>query len=255
MAITGEEVLHVAKLAQLALTDDEIEKQLDLRVGKILDAVGIVAELDLADVAPTAHPLDLVNVWDDDVPRDSPPSRGRARERARSGEGALPGPGMAPVVDTLRLTAEGAKELLQRRELTSPELRAAYLDAIEERDGELHCFLRTPESEGSGVPIALKDVISTNGVETTAGSRILEGYVPVFDATVAARVKEPAYRSSARRTRTSSQWALRPRTRPGAIRVIRGIPRAFPEALVVGRRLQSRLDSHPGRSARTPAAR
>ena len=39
------------------------------------------------------------------------------------------------------------------------------------------------------MPIALKDVISTKGVETTAGSRILSGYVPVFDATVAARVK------------------------------------------------------------------
>ncbi|HUF02148.1 MAG TPA: Asp-tRNA(Asn)/Glu-tRNA(Gln) amidotransferase subunit GatA, partial [Gaiellaceae bacterium] len=45
------------------------------------------------------------------------------------------------------------------------------------------------EAEGDGVPIALKDVISTKGVETTAGSMILAGYVPVFDATVAARVK------------------------------------------------------------------
>ncbi len=63
-------------------------------------------------------------------------------------ERALPGSGMAPVVDTLRLTAEGAKELLETGELTSAELRAAYLDAIEERDGELHCFLRTAESDG-----------------------------------------------------------------------------------------------------------
>ena len=96
---------------------------------------------------------------------------------------------MAPVIDTLRLTAEGAKDLLERGELTGAELRAAYLDAIAERDGELHCFLRTADSDGEGVPIALKDVISTKGVETTAGSRILDGYVPVFDATVAARVK------------------------------------------------------------------
>ena len=43
---------------------------------------------------------------------------------------------------------------------------------------------------GDGVPVALKDVISTKGVPTTAGSRILEGYVPVFDSTVAARCKE-----------------------------------------------------------------
>ena len=72
MAISREEVLHVARLAQLALTDDEIEK-LTGELGKILDAVGVVAELDLADVSPTSHPLDLVNVWDEDVPRASLP--------------------------------------------------------------------------------------------------------------------------------------------------------------------------------------
>jgi aspartyl-tRNA(Asn)/glutamyl-tRNA(Gln) amidotransferase subunit A len=94
------------------------------------------------------------------------------------------------VIDTLRLTAEGALELLERREVSSRELHAAYLDAISERDGELHAYLRTcDEPSGEGIPIALKDVISTAGVETTAGSRILEGYVPVFDATVAARCK------------------------------------------------------------------
>jgi len=94
------------------------------------------------------------------------------------------------VIDTLRVTAEEAKGLLERGELSPRELRSAYFDAIAERDGELHCFLRTvDEAEGDGVPIALKDVISTKGVETTAGSRILSGYVPVFDASVAARVK------------------------------------------------------------------
>ena len=94
------------------------------------------------------------------------------------------------MIDTLRLTAEEAKGLLERGELSPRELRGAYLDAIAERDGELHCFLRTTdEAEGDGVPIALKDVISTKGIETTAGSRILSGYVPVFDATVATRVK------------------------------------------------------------------
>jgi aspartyl-tRNA(Asn)/glutamyl-tRNA(Gln) amidotransferase subunit C len=70
MAISREEVLHVARLARLALTEDEVER-LTEELDAILDAVGIVAELDLADVPPTSHPLDLVNVWDEDEPRDS----------------------------------------------------------------------------------------------------------------------------------------------------------------------------------------
>jgi aspartyl-tRNA(Asn)/glutamyl-tRNA(Gln) amidotransferase subunit C len=72
MAISREEVLHVARLAQLALTEEELE-HLTAELGKILDAVGIVAELDLEDVPPTSHPLDLVNVWDEDVPRECLP--------------------------------------------------------------------------------------------------------------------------------------------------------------------------------------
>jgi len=97
---------------------------------------------------------------------------------------------MGAVVDTLRLTAEGAKELLERGDVSSSELHHAYKEAIAAHDEELHCFLRTvDDADGPGVPIALKDIISTKGVETTAGSKILSGYVPVFDSTVAARVK------------------------------------------------------------------
>ncbi|HJR95254.1 MAG TPA: Asp-tRNA(Asn)/Glu-tRNA(Gln) amidotransferase subunit GatC [Gaiellaceae bacterium] len=70
MAISRDEVLHVARLARLALTDEEVER-LTAELGAILDAVSVVGELDLADVAPTSHPLDLVNVWDEDEPRAS----------------------------------------------------------------------------------------------------------------------------------------------------------------------------------------
>ena len=72
----------------------------------------------------------------------------------------------------------------------SAELHDAYLAAAGERDAELHAYLRLVEFDGGdGVPIALKDVISTKGVETTAGSKILAGYMPVFDSTVAARCR------------------------------------------------------------------
>jgi len=70
MAISRDEVLHVARLARLALIDEEIDR-LGAQLNAILEAVGKVGELDLADVEPTAHPLDLVNVWAEDTPQES----------------------------------------------------------------------------------------------------------------------------------------------------------------------------------------
>src|SRR4029079_1131814 len=97
---------------------------------------------------------------------------------------------MSAALDTLRLTAEGAMGLLERGEVSGAELHAAYRAAIDERDAELHAYLAlVDEAQGDGGPIALKDVISTRGVPTTAGSKILEGYRPVFDATVTTRCK------------------------------------------------------------------
>ena len=70
MGIDRETVLHVARLARLELTDAEVEK-FQGQLSAILEAVSKVAELDLAGVPPTSHPLDLVNVWADDEPRPS----------------------------------------------------------------------------------------------------------------------------------------------------------------------------------------
>ena len=72
MAITREEVLHVAKLASLELTDDEVVR-LTGELSAILEAVSKVSELDLADVPPTSHTLELVNAWAEDEPRPSLP--------------------------------------------------------------------------------------------------------------------------------------------------------------------------------------
>ncbi len=72
MAISREQVLHVAELARLELTEEEIERFTG-QLGAILEAVGKVNELDLADVEATSHPFDLVNVARDDEPRPSLP--------------------------------------------------------------------------------------------------------------------------------------------------------------------------------------
>ncbi|TML94981.1 MAG: Asp-tRNA(Asn)/Glu-tRNA(Gln) amidotransferase subunit GatC [Actinobacteria bacterium] len=68
MAITREDVLHVAALAQLELSEQEIAR-LTEQLGDILEAVGKVSELDLSDVPPTSHPLSVVNVFRPDEPR------------------------------------------------------------------------------------------------------------------------------------------------------------------------------------------
>jgi aspartyl-tRNA(Asn)/glutamyl-tRNA(Gln) amidotransferase subunit C len=72
MAITREDVLHVAALASLELTEEEIAR-LEVQLNDILAAVGKVSELDLADVPPTSHPLAVVNVFRPDEPRPSLP--------------------------------------------------------------------------------------------------------------------------------------------------------------------------------------
>jgi aspartyl-tRNA(Asn)/glutamyl-tRNA(Gln) amidotransferase subunit C len=70
MAISRDDVLHVARLARLELGEAEVERFQE-QLSAILEAVSKVQELDLGDVPPTSHPLDVVNVWRDDEPRPS----------------------------------------------------------------------------------------------------------------------------------------------------------------------------------------
>jgi aspartyl-tRNA(Asn)/glutamyl-tRNA(Gln) amidotransferase subunit C len=67
--ISKEEVLHVARLARLELTDDEVAK-FQGQLSAILEAVSTVSELDLSDVPPTAHPLEIQNAWAEDTPHE-----------------------------------------------------------------------------------------------------------------------------------------------------------------------------------------
>jgi aspartyl-tRNA(Asn)/glutamyl-tRNA(Gln) amidotransferase subunit C len=68
VAVDREQLLHVAHLARLELREDELDR-LERQLNDILEAVSKVSELDLADVPPTSHPLDVVNVWGADEPR------------------------------------------------------------------------------------------------------------------------------------------------------------------------------------------
>jgi aspartyl-tRNA(Asn)/glutamyl-tRNA(Gln) amidotransferase subunit A len=112
-------------------------------------------------------------------------------------------------VESHQLTIHEASKRLAAGEITAVELTAATLQRISAIDGDLRAYLAlTPErameqaraadearaagKEGCllGVPLAIKDVLCTEGIPTTAGSRILEGFVPPYDATAVRRLKE-----------------------------------------------------------------
>ena len=80
MAISREEVLHVARLARLELAEGELDRFAE-QLNAILEAVGKVGELDLEGVEPTEHVVDLENVLRPDEPRPSWP-RERMLEQA-----------------------------------------------------------------------------------------------------------------------------------------------------------------------------
>ena len=111
--------------------------------------------------------------------------------------------------DATRLTADEAARALDAGEISSVELTQALLDRISTVDGDVHAFLHV-DADGAldaaraadaqragggavsylaGVPIAVKDVFATIGQPTTCGSRILEGWVPPYDATVVSRLR------------------------------------------------------------------
>src|SRR3954471_12530616 len=68
--ISRDDVAHVARLARLDLTDDELERFTG-QLGAVLEHAADIAALDIADVPPPAHPLPLVNVLRSDVPTAS----------------------------------------------------------------------------------------------------------------------------------------------------------------------------------------
>ena len=107
--------------------------------------------------------------------------------------------------DLTRLTAVQTAAAIASGEVSAVEVARAHLDRIGAVDGAVHAFLHV-DAEGAlaqaarvdageltgplaGVPVALKDVLVTKGIPTTVGSRILQGWVPPYDATVTERLK------------------------------------------------------------------
>jgi aspartyl-tRNA(Asn)/glutamyl-tRNA(Gln) amidotransferase subunit C len=92
-----EQVLHVARLARLELDDDEVERMAS-ELSHVLDHIEKIRELDLDDVLPTSHVIDVVNALRPDEPQPCLPvevALEQAPERIDNGFG-VPSPGASP---------------------------------------------------------------------------------------------------------------------------------------------------------------
>lgn len=114
--------------------------------------------------------------------------------------------------DLIGLTIKQLRELLKKKELTSVELTNYYLERIKKYDVALLSYLRTTETYAIemakeaddriargedtpllGIPLGIKDILCTKNIETTCASKILEGFVPPYDATVIRKLREAGF--------------------------------------------------------------
>lgn len=113
------------------------------------------------------------------------------------------------MTDLIKLSAAQLAAKLQAGEVTSVEVTQAYLDRIAAVDGTINSFITVTADDAlataadvdarraagekmhplAGVPIALKDIVVTKGVQTTVGSKMLEGWIPPYDATIVEKIK------------------------------------------------------------------
>ena len=109
-----------------------------------------------------------------------------------------------------QLTIHELHDLLVKKEVTSREVTEAFYRRIKEVDGKIKAYLLMTEEEAfrqagqadrkiagggkigdlAGIPLGLKDILCTKGIQTTCASKILEGYIPFYDGTVIQKLKE-----------------------------------------------------------------
>lgn len=198
--VTKEEILKIARLARLSVEEERLDEL-------TADMERIIAFADTISAAGDGAEFDTVsglsNVFREDEVRPSF-DREEILQNAGGGEDGffrLPkrkeAPAMTGLISSLR------SRLLQK-ELSCTELTERYLAAVAARNGELNAYVTvTPEAALEtarrvdrrlaageelapleGIPMTLKDNLSTKGIETTCCSNMLRGYVPIYDAGV-----------------------------------------------------------------------
>ena len=203
MKVDRELVLHIAKLAHIELSDAEIE----LFTTQLASILQYVEKLN--EVTEPAEPFvfgDFLTLpLREDLVSPSLPVRSGHTKCSRPQEKSIQGTQDYSMIDFQRTTIHELLEAYRTKQTSPREICEELFKRIDQHDAGIGAFLRidrgavlqqaTDSEKHSnrplwGVPLAIKDNISTQGQETTCSSKILQGYIPPYDATVIARLKD-----------------------------------------------------------------
>ena len=232
--LSRDQVLHVARLARLELTHEEVER-FGGELSKVLDHIELIAELgDLADVPPTSHVIDVENALRADEPRPSLPRREGARERARRGRRrlprAVPGSRMRQTDPEWPARMRADRSAQAAAAIKDGDLDAAeYFEFYRQRaaDDAFNSYIWVAEETPRVQPGQRRSPASRSRSRTSSAPRASRARPARRSSRATARrtrrracatSRRPAARCWARPTRTSSRWAPRPRTPPTARR-------------------------------------
>ena len=212
MNISKEEILHVASLARLKVSEDEADS-LESAMNDIINFADMLSELNTDDITPAAHAIPMQNAFREDEIKPSFPRKDILRNAPDFDEEGYIVPKVVEQKEVFslnlyELTAHELRDKIKTKEISSLEATQSVLGRIKDVESKVESYITVLEEEAierakeidarlakgeevgvlAGVPGAIKDNICTKDIPTTCASKMLETFRPPYNATVAQKL-------------------------------------------------------------------